>query len=155
MYKKPLLQAPHKAPAGFASPQFVVEPLNINHAIMDLEAVTASTARLRHQYPEANGWPLGITLHDNIADLGWHEKEHRDGSSFAYTVLSPSRDRCLGCIYLIPEGAGAKLSFWMRPDLIDGPTEHDLSEEIRQWVVDAWRGIDIRISDFCPTDPRG
>lgn len=152
MYKKPLLQAPHKAPAGFASPQFVVEPLNINHAIMDLEAVTASTARLRHQYPEANGWPLGITLHDNIADLGWHEKEHRDGSSFAYTVLSARRDRCLGCIYVIPNGEGALLSFWMRSDLADGPSEQDLRDEIRDWVAQDWRGTAIRISDYEPTE---
>jgi hypothetical protein len=44
------------------------------------------------------------------------------------------------------------LSFWMRSDLADGPSEQDLRDEIRDWVTQDWRGTAIQISDYEPTE---
>lgn len=50
----------------------------------------------------ASGWPVGLTLEQNLIDLGWHQKEFQTRRSFAYTVVSLDESMVLGCVYLNP-----------------------------------------------------
>jgi len=94
MYSPKLFPRLTCPPTGFEQADIVVEPLSISHAIIDFEAVYASRQMLNARYKTPNHWPLNITLHDNLVDLGWHEKEFRDESSFAYTITNQSRSKC-------------------------------------------------------------
>ena len=42
------------------------------------------------------------TIKQNLIDLGWHEKEFQNRSSFAYTVVTHDESRVLGCVYFYP-----------------------------------------------------
>jgi hypothetical protein len=44
----------------------------------------------------------GLTLEQNLIDLGWHQKEFQRRRSFAYTVVHPSESQVLGCVYINP-----------------------------------------------------
>ncbi len=145
MYSPKLFPVLSKKPVGFSNSVLVVEPLSITHAIIDLEAVYVSKERLYEKYKSDSKWPLNITLHDNIVDLGWHEKEFRDGSSFAYTVTNPSRSKCFGCIYIYPRNGEAILSFWLREDGVSPITEEDFGVLLAEWLASEWHGAHIKI----------
>lgn len=146
MYSSKLFPDLPKIPAGFSNGELVVEPLSITHAIIDLEAVFVSKDRLYEKYKSDSKWPLKITLHDNIVDLGWHEKEFRDGSSFAYTVTNHTRSKCFGCIYIYPRNGEATMSFWLREDGVSPMTEDDFGVLLGQWLASEWRGVHIKIA---------
>lgn len=145
MYSPKLFPELTSPSLGFEHEGIVVEPLSITHVIIDFEAVYASKQRLYEKYRTSSEWPLNITLHDNLVDLGWHEKEFRDGASFAYTITNCSRSTCYGCIYIIPTVTGPTLSFWIRSDG-ESPINETLFEPvIRNWLVTAWGNNKIRI----------
>ena len=62
-------------------------------------------------------WPEGLTVEENLIDLAWHHREFTLRHSFAYTVLDPAGERCLGCAYLYPSdraGFDAMAFYWAR-----------------------------------------
>lgn len=146
MYSPKLFPEISKIPSGFSNGGVLVEPLSITHAIIDFEAVFVTKDRLYEKYKSAYGWPLNITLHDNIVDLGWHEKEFRDGSSFAYTVTNHARSKCFGCIYIFPSNGEAIMSFWLREDGVSPIDEDEFAKLLVQWVATEWRGAHIKIT---------
>ncbi len=114
MYKRPLLPAGERPPDTFAGPGFIARPLRLTDAEDDFEAVIASADRLRGHMDPADPWPEGLSLHENRVDLGWHEREHTAGHSFAWTVRDPEDRLTLGCAYLYPaDRAGFEaMAFW-------------------------------------------
>ena len=145
MYSPKLFPALTCPSTGFEHAGIIVEPLSINHLIIDFEAVYVSRHKLHEQYNTPNQWPLSITLNDNLVDLGWHEKEFRDGTSFAYTVTNQSRSKCYGGIYIIPINQHLTLSFWLRTDGESPLDEASFEVLIRDWLANAWQGHEIRI----------
>ena len=145
MYSPKLFPALTCPSSGFEHAGIIVEPLSINHLIIDFEAVYVSRHKLHEQYNTPNQWPLSITLNDNLVDLGWHEKEFRDGASFAYTVTNPYRNICYGCIYIIPTTQGPTLSFWLRSDGQSPLDEETFEVLIREWLARDWNGYKIRV----------
>lgn len=146
MYSPRLFPRLTSPPTGFEQADIVVEPLSITHAIIDFEAVYVSRQKLHERYKTPNQWPINITLHDNIVDLGWHEKEFRDGTSFAYTVTNQMRSKCYGCIYIIPIEQRPTLSFWLRSDGESPLDEASFEVLIRDWLTTAWKGHEIYIT---------
>ena len=69
-------------------------------AEQDFDAVMAAAPRLRGAMEPGDSWPDGITLEENLIDLGWHQREFTRGHSFAYTVMNDAESRCLGCGYI-------------------------------------------------------
>ena len=74
-------------PFELSTDQFKLRMLSIDDVEADFEAVMTSAARVSQVWPDS-GWPEGLTLHQNLIDLGWHEKEFQNRSSFAYTVVT-------------------------------------------------------------------
>lgn len=145
MYSPKLFPELISPPIGFEQSGIVVEPISVTHVIIDFEAVYVSRHKLHEKYATQSNWPLNITLHDNLVDLGWHEKEFRDGSSFAYTITNHSRSKCFGCIYITPTMEGPTLSFWLRSDGASPINETSFEIIIRNWLTTAWCGNKIRI----------
>lgn len=72
-------------------------------------------------------WPAEPVTEDfDLLDLAWHEREFRDGSSFAYVVYNESGEY-IGCVYLYPMG--------VRTELKEELLEYDL--DASWWVTSA------------------
>lgn len=125
-------------PKPLETPRFVIEPLDEEHAEMDFKALMSCRFRLREELQWGKWPPEDFTLELNRADLRGHHDEFTRGEAFAYTVLSPDRARCIGCIYLerCAEIEAAQLAYWVIDDAID--MEAVLVTDVLQWVHRAW-----------------
>ena len=122
----PLVPEGFEVPAGLETGSFRLRMLTVRDVVADFEAV-------RHRSP-------GLTLEQNLIDLGWHQKEFQDRRSFAYTVVDPDDDgRVLGCAYLYPTdepGFDARASCWVRPEAAE--LDGELFEALRAWLERDW-----------------
>jgi len=64
--------------------------LAIHDVVKDYEAVMTSAAHLRRLFPHGT-WPEGLTLEQNLIELGWRQHEFQRRTSFAYTTALPTR----------------------------------------------------------------
>jgi len=102
MYKRPIVPQSFKVPEKFVTSEFILRSLTINDLIKDYDAVMNNVEPLSGLMSDTDIWPTGLTLEENLVDLGWHQREFTLKHSFAYTVLSPNETRCLGCCYIYP-----------------------------------------------------
>jgi len=132
--------------------EFVLLPLSPGHVQIDYEAVMSSRDMLRMW--SGSKWPReGFTLAENLADLQWHDQEHRDREAFTYTVLDPGQETCLGCVYIRPltDLANANPSklddigedvaivrFWVHASLLDSELNMRLLNALNSWFVRSW-----------------
>ena len=79
----PDFEVPTRAELG----PFMFEPLMIGDVIADYDAVMTSVDHIAHTFGPNATWPQGLTLEQNLIDLGWHHKEFQRRTSFAYKVL--------------------------------------------------------------------
>ena len=87
----------------------------------------------------------GLTLEQNLIDLGWHQKEFQLRRSFAYTVVAPDESRVLGCVYVDPDDeADAQVRLWVRRDAWDEGLDPILEAEVRAWIARAWPFTSVR-----------
>ena len=89
-------------PAVLETARMRLRKLTIADLDIDFEAVTASADYLRAKLGPENQWPVGLTRERDLADLGWHETEFNQRTSFCYTVVSLDESVCLGCVYIYP-----------------------------------------------------
>ena len=88
-----------------------------------------------------SSWPEGLTLEDNLIDLGWHQREFSLRYSFAYTVVTPSEDRCLGCVYINPSPKSdydAIVTMLVRAEELESPLDGELYSSVRCWISSRW-----------------
>ena len=71
--------------------------LTVNDLIKDYDAVISSVEHLKSTFSviSEDDWPEGLTLEEDLIDLGWHQREFTLGFSFAYTVMSLDESVCL------------------------------------------------------------
>lgn len=139
-------QSPHSfVPAEFEVPEvleterFRLRMLTVNDVVKDFEAVTTSNEHLQKVWDSE--WPEGLTLEQNLIDLGWHQKEFQRRRSFAYTVVSLDESRVLGCVYIYPtrrKGFDAEVYLWARQSELAGGLETELEAAVRTWIKDRW-----------------
>lgn len=139
--------APHpwssafSAPTEIVTPRVYLEPLTPDHTAMDFAAVKSSNDHLRKTL-QWGGWPpADMTLDDNRFALERHWAEFENQEAYAYTVLSPDKESCLGCIYLNPfSQSKTRLSviFWVRADQLTTDLDIHLVETIISEVKDSW-----------------
>ncbi len=142
---------PGAAPADLRTERFLLRPLLAADVAADYDAVMSSRAELRRW--SQSTWPAeDFTLAENLADLERHEREHRAGEAFTYTVFAPDGSRCLGCVYVAPlqpeeevalgpAPAGelrARVTFWVRAAEVAHDLDHSLFEALRAWFAAAW-----------------
>jgi hypothetical protein len=133
----------------------VLRPLRSTDAEADLEALMSSREMLRTW--DQSDWPSDdFTLEENQEDLEEHESDHAARRAFTYTVLDPSEQRCLGCVYLYPlklalgrMGADdetladvgerdAYVTFWVRESELAGGLEGRLLAALLSWFDEEW-----------------
>jgi hypothetical protein len=137
---KRLVPPDFTVPSGLETGEFRLRMLTVNDVVKDYDAVMSSAPILRAMFPDWGGWPEGLTLEQNLIDLGWHQKEFQRRRSFAYTVVSPDESRVMGCVYVSPseDGYDAEVHFWTRESAVGDPADTALQAAVTAWIASAW-----------------
>ncbi len=141
--------APNAWTAEFTPPMrletehMVLEPLAPSHTEMDFAAAQGSREHLQRTLHWGN-WPSAdMTVDDNRRDLVRHIGEFERHEAYAYTVLSPDRTVCLGCVYLNPwDGSGddprgprdSRLAFWVTEPQLENDLDEHLVRSMLGWI---------------------
>jgi hypothetical protein len=114
--------------------------LTVNDVVKDYDAVMSSVDHVSTIWPGGR-WPVGLTLEQNLIDLGWHQKEFQTRRSFAYTVVSVDESRVLGCVYIEPtskRGYDAEVCLWARSSELADGLEDRLLTAVEEWIEVEW-----------------
>jgi hypothetical protein len=160
----PFVPPDFKVPARLETAEFRLRMLSVSDVVKDYDAVMTSTAHLKALF--GGTWPEGMTLEENLVDLGWHQKEFIRRTSFAYTVVSLDESRVLGCVYINPtrkRGYDASVSMWARQGELASGLEDRLVAAVKAWIAKEWpfkavaypgRGIDREAFRSLPDEKR-
>jgi hypothetical protein len=136
----PFVPADFTVPAKLETDEFRLRMLTVNDVVKDYDAVMSSVEHLKTVWPGSK-WPDGLTLEQNLIDLGWHQKEFQTRRSFAYTVVVPDESRVVGCVYIVPtrkRGHDAEVYLWARQSELAGGLEDRLHASVKDWLSTAW-----------------
>ena len=134
------MPAEFDVPSELSTVNFRLRMLSVDDVEKDFEAVTSSAARVSKVWPDS-GWPAGLTLRQNLIDLGWHEKEFQNRTSFAYTMVAPDESEVLGCVYFYPTdkvGYDAEVFLWVRESEAATDLDNELFEVVQHWLASDW-----------------
>lgn len=86
-------------------------------------------------------WPRPMTIEENRGDLERHARDFAGREGFTYTVLEPTSDEVIGCVYIYPAGeegesGGAKVSSWVRER--DAHLDEPLYRAVSGWLAREW-----------------
>ena len=140
MYSRSIIPNEFNAPIEYITEKFILRPLTINHVNEDYEVVMSSANHL-YQLMDSSEWPKGLTLEENLVDLGWHQREFTLGHSFAYTVLSPKSNEIIGCCYIYPSADPqyeVEVFYWIKENLLGEGLEPELGITIKDWLKVSW-----------------
>lgn len=127
-------------PGELRTETFKLRMLSIDDVEKDFEAVTSSAMHVSKVWRDSD-WPAGLTLRQNLIDLGWHEKEFQNRSSFAYTVVTLDESYVLGCVYFYPTqkvGYDAEVFLWVRESELSGGLDSELLKAVDGWLMADW-----------------
>jgi hypothetical protein len=127
-------------PATLETGEFRLRMLTVHDVIKDYDAVMSSVDHCKTVWPGGK-WPDGLTLEQNLVDLGWHQKEFQTRRSFAYTVVTPSESMVVGCVYIVPtrkRGHDAEVYLWARQSELAGGLEDRLHAAVKAWLATDW-----------------
>jgi hypothetical protein len=159
----PFVPRNFQVPATLETAEFRLRMLTIHDVVKDFDAVVTSVDHLKTIW-RGGKWPEGLTLEQNLIDLGWHQKEFQTRRSFAYTVVSLSEQTVLGCVYVSPtrkKGYDAEVHLWARQSELANGLEERLYKAVQEWVAREWpfenvafpgRGIDWDIWSNVPDE---
>ncbi len=141
MYSRPIVPTDFVVPERLETPGFLLRPLTVHDVIRDYDAVMSSATELAGRMQDGSTWPEGLTLEENLIDLAWHQREFTIRHSFAFTVVSPGGDRCLGCCYLYPPSDpafDATAFYWARQSRIGDAADTAVGDAFRGWLARDW-----------------
>ena len=108
LIKKFILPVDFNAPEKLVYKDITAKPLTRTDLKADLDAVNSSIEVI--QKTRGGSWPEeALSEEFDLLDLAWHEREFRDGSSFAYVVYD-TNETYIGCLYLYPMGHRTEFS---------------------------------------------
>ena len=129
-------------PENLETNTFRLRMLTVNDVVKDYDAVMTSITHLQGVFGKRSTWPSkGLTLEQDLIDLGWHQKEFQRRTSFAYTVMSLDESQCLGCVYFFPsqnEKVDAEIYLWVRQSEFEKGLDPILFDTVRNWVTEEW-----------------
>ena len=132
----PFVPKEFKIPEKLETQEFRLRMLRVD----DYDAVMTSMQHLRSIWPSGT-WPDGRTFEQDLIDLGWHQKEFQKRTSFAYTVVTPSDSKVVGCAYINPtpkRGYDAVAYLWARQSELEGGLESRLFSALKEWLAKEW-----------------
>jgi hypothetical protein len=136
---RPFVAKEFEVPETLETERFRMRMLTVNDVVKDYDAVMTSAGHLHDIW--GPGWPDGLTLEQNLIDLGWHQKEFQRRRSFAYTVVSLDGSSVLGCVYINPsykQGYDAVVYLWARQSLLESGMETELLNRVKTWLAQDW-----------------
>lgn len=122
--------------------------LTIDDLVPDFEAVIESGGDLHDLFHPGDRWPDGLTIRDDLIDLAWHQKEFDRGTSFAWGLWRPGRERYLGSAYVFPDvdgGTHAHAVHWIRSGENDPALRVAFARDWEAWVR-SWPLPSVRFS---------
>ncbi len=135
----PFVPSDFNVPDTLETDEFRLRMLTVHDVVKDFDAVMSSVEHCRTIW--GGKWPEGLTLEQNLIDLGWHQKEFQIRRSFAYTVVDLDEKLVLGCVYIEPTtkaGYDAEVYLWIRQSHLASGMETRLFDAVRGWVTSAW-----------------
>lgn len=141
----PFIPADFAVPEGLETSEFRLRMLSVNDVVKDYDAVMSSVEHCNTIWPGGK-WPKGLSLEQNLIDLGWHQKEFQTRRSFAYTVVNPSGSMVVGCVYIEPtrkRGHDAEVYLWARQSELAGGLEDRLYAAVKDWIAKMWPFISV------------
>lgn len=134
--------AEFNVPEKLETEKFRVRMLTVNDVVKDYDAVMTSIEHLQGAFGPTSTWPTkDLTLEQDLIDLGWHQKEFQQRSSFTYTVMNLDESQCLGCVYIFPTtkaGHDAVITMWVRSSELGNGLDEILFQEIKTWITAKW-----------------
>lgn len=134
--------ADFEPPTSLETESFRLEPLGPQHNESDHAAWTSSIEHIRSTpgYPDG-GWPppAGMSLAENLADLTRHAADFEARMGFTFTVLEPSVDEVVGCVYLYPSASSehdVEVRTWVTATSAD--LDGVLADVVAAWLSDVW-----------------
>lgn len=100
----------------------------------DYAAVIESEAELLGLF--GGDWPRGLTRHDDAVDLGWHEREFRIATSFAWGLRAG--DAYVGSAYVYRDQGAPGAAFaahWFRTGFADPVARAEFRKAWRAFVA--------------------
>jgi heme oxygenase len=137
----PFIPDDFEAPPKLETEAFRLRMLTVGDVVKDYDAVMTSVARLKAVFARRTTWPTGLTLEQDLADLGWHQVEFQRRRSFAYTVMNLAESQCLGCVYVNPTGKrgyDAVAYLWVRDSEFQKGLDPILFDAVRTWLARDW-----------------
>jgi len=141
MYNSPIVPDDFTVPDRLETSRIRLRPLTIHDAVKDFAAVMSSESRLRTVFEPGGEWPLGLTLEQNIIELGWHQAEFQLRTSFAYTVVDLDEVGVLGCMYIYPTKKreyDVEITMWVRESEASSGLDQHLFETVSSWITTSW-----------------
>ena len=128
MYNKPIVPDTFQIPLIERTSRCLFRPLTVRDVTRDFDAVMSSREYLIDHFKPETSWPDGLTIEQNLIDLGWHEYEFQNHTSFAYTITDLTDELTLGCCYIYPSQLDeheVSVSYWVRSsELNTGLSQH-------------------------------
>lgn len=138
----PFLPADFIIPEVHENEHFRIRMLTVNEVVKDYDAVMTSIDRIKGVFGPDSDWPsTDLTFEQDLIDLGWHQKEFQRRSSFAYTVMTPDENQCLGCVYIYPSNKkdfDAEAYLWVRESAFRDGLEPILYNIVKEWLKKDW-----------------
>ena len=139
---KPFVPVEFTLPEKLETEKFRLRMLTVNDVVKDYDAVMSSVEHLQGVFGEKSKWPsYDLTLEQDLIDLGWHQKEFQQRTSFAYTVMNLDESQCLGCMYIFPsreDDYEADIYCWVRKSEFDKGLDELLFSTVKDWIVNDW-----------------
>ncbi len=135
----PFVPSHFVVPPTLETEEFCLRMLTVHDVVKDYDAVMSSVEHCQTIW--GGKWPQGLTLEQNLIDLGWHQKEFQTRRSFTYTVVQPSEAMVLGCVYILPTrkpGYDAEVYLWARQSELAGGLEDRLYVAVQGWLALEW-----------------
>ena len=140
----------HPWSSDFTPPQVLdtdivhLEPLSPVHTELDFAALMVSREHLPRTLHWGD-WPCpDFTVEENRGDLQRHWDEFNRREAYAYTVLTPDKEKCIGCIYMRPwdysgeEQSRMSLRYWVIEEELPADLDIHLLDSVLSWVDHAW-----------------
>ena len=135
----PFVADEFEIPEKLETDEYRLRMLTINDLLKDYDAVMSSVGHLQKVW--GNGWPEGLTLEENLVDLGWHQREFLNRSSFAYIMVTLDESKVIGCVYMNPTrkaGYDAEVTMWVRAIELESGLDSRLFATVKKWLTDDW-----------------
>lgn len=143
-------------PPTLSTDEFTLRPITAEDAARDFAALMDTRENLRLW--SQSTWPEDdFTIEQNRADLAGMEARFGKGRAFDFTVLDPTGEECLGCVYIFSTAAKFLQSvtvtrlgdydwndvdgvvyFWVRGTVEDSSFDARLLATLRDWFDREW-----------------